>query len=225
MRLVRSLEVAGVPAAVLLLACQASADEHGEFFEARVRPLLSSKCFACHTGAAAGGLRLDSRESLLKGGASGPAIMPGSPEDSVLLPAVSHSHARLKMPPGGKLEDHEIATLAKWVKDGAVWPGGGPVAAAAGFAITSEQRAFWPFQAPRAPRVPAVKQPVWAGNPIDRFIRAKLEEKGLAPAMPADRRTLIRRVTYDLTGLPPTPEEVDMFLADRSPDAFAKVLA
>src|SRR6266446_9208941 len=141
-------------------------------------------------------------------------------ESSVLIQAVRRTHARLKMPPQGKLGHEEIDNLAAWVKMGAVWPTPPAPPPSAEYAITAAQRAFWAFQPVRKPAVPAVK----AASAIDRFIQAKLQSQGLKPVRPADRRALIRRVTFDLTGLPPTPEEVDAFLADRSPDAFAKVV-
>jgi len=196
------------------------AQEPGEFFESRVRPVLSKNCFACHTNSKLGGLELDSRDHLLKGGKSGPAIVPGQPESSLLIQAVRHSHERLKMPPQGKLSDEEISNLAAWVKMGAVWPQNPPVTATAEYTIRPEQRAFWAFQPVRKPAVPEGK----TASAIDRFILAKLQSQGLKSVRPADRRALIRRVTFDLTGLPPTPEEVDAFVSDRSPDAFAKVV-
>ena len=133
------------------------------------------------------------------------------------------------MPPQGKLPDSEIADLATWVKAGAVWPetdakNNAPPAGYAEYKITPEQRRFWAFQPVRMPAVPEVKDPAWSKSPLDRFIFAKLQANGLKPVRPADRRALIRRVTFDLTGLPPTPAEVDAFVADRSPDAFAKVV-
>ena len=192
-----------------------------------MRPVLTRNCYACHTEARSGGLRLDSAEGVAKGGNSGPAVVPGKPEDSLLVQAVRQTHARLKMPPGGKLKDDEIAAIEQWVKAGAVWPKGAATSAAAtspAYVITPEQRAFWAFQRVRKPVPPAVKNAAGARSPIDRFVLAKLEEKGLKQARPADKRILIRRATFDLTGLPPTPEEVDAFLADRSPNAFAAVV-
>src|SRR6266446_73557 len=141
-------------------------------------------------------------------------------ESSVLIQAVRRTHARLKMPPQGKLGHEEIDNLAAWVKMGAVWPTPPAPPPSAEYAITAAQRAFWAFQPVRKPAVPAVK----AASAIDRFIQAKLQSQGLKPVRPADRRALIRRVTFDLIGLPPTPEEVDAFVADRSSDAFAKVV-
>jgi hypothetical protein len=195
-----------------------------EFFESRVRPVLSKNCFACHTGSKLGGLQLDTREHLLKGGNSGPAVVPGQPEKSLLILAVQRTHERIKMPPAGKLSDEEIAGLTAWVKMGAVWPSESVAAKPAGYVITPEQRAFWSFQPVRKPAVPVVRDTRWAQTTIDRFILAKLESEGLKPVRRADRRALIRRVTLDLIGLPPAPGEVDAFVADRSPDAWTKVV-
>ncbi|MCI0621250.1 MAG: DUF1549 and DUF1553 domain-containing protein [Acidobacteria bacterium] len=146
----------------------------------------------------------------------------------MLIQAVSHSHERLKMPQGGKLAPEEIAALKAWVKDGAVWPSteviNKPSSSGSKHVIRPEQREFWAFQPVRKPPVPAVKDESWPKTAIDRFILAKLEHEALRPAGPADKRTLIRRATFDLIGLPPTPEEVKAFLVDESPDAFAKVV-
>ncbi len=212
--------------AILFVALMGSAlaQTPGEFFESRVRPVLSKNCFACHTGSKLGGLQLDSREHLLKGGNSGPAIVPGQPESSLLILAVQRTHERIKMPPAGKLSDEEIAGLAAWVKMGAVWPSEAVTPKPAGYVITPEQRAFWAFQPVRKPLVPVVHDARWAKSPIDRFVLAKLESEGLKPVGPSDRRALIRRATFDMIGLPPTPEEVDAFVSDRSPDAWAKVV-
>jgi cytochrome c553 len=210
-----------------------------EHFEKKVRPLFLARCVKCHgPEKPKGGLRIDSAAGLAQGGQSGPVISPGKPEDSLLIQAIRQT-GDLKMPPNSKLKEQEIADLAAWVKAGAVWPGGDtataklPVAgtldpassAVVGAArFTPEQKAFWSFQPIRDRKPPAVQACNWPTSPLDRFILAKLEEKGLAPAPRADRRTLIRRVTFDLTGLPPTPAEIDAFLADPSPDAFPKVV-
>src|SRR5579863_2546476 len=192
----------------------------------RIRPLLVKNCYTCHTTAKLGGLQLTSRESILKGGNSGPAILPGKPEESLLIQAVSQTHERLKMPPQGKLKDEEIEDLKSWVREGAVWPETKAIATPAekGYIITPEQRAFWSFQPVRKPAVPPVKEKGWVRSPIDSFILAGLERENLKPAHPADKRVLIRRATFDLIGLPPTPEEMDAFLRDNSPDAFRKVV-
>ncbi|MBI1788559.1 MAG: PSD1 domain-containing protein [Acidobacteria bacterium] len=205
----------------LLVTLPLAAEDAREFFEMRVRPVLVRNCYACHTASRMGGLQLDSGENALKGGNSGPAIVPGDPEKSILIAAVSHTHSKLKMPPQGKLSEAEIADLSAWVKNGAVWGENAPAPAKTpAYAIRPEQREFWSFRPIRKPEPP----PGRAAGAIDRFVLAKLEAKGMTPVRPADRRTLIRRATLDLTGLPPTPEEVDAFLADRSPEAFAKVI-
>jgi hypothetical protein len=189
----------------------------GDDFESRIRPLLVRNCYACHTSSRLGGLQLDSREHLLKGGNSGPGIVPGKPEESLLIQAVRRTHEHLKMPPQAALKPEEVAALESWVRGGAIWPDAVPSA-------IPEPRAFWSFQAVRKPDVPKIKDTAWARTPIDSFILEKLEARGLKPAQLAGKRTLIRRVTFDLIGLPPTPEEVDAFVADTSPDAYAKVI-
>ncbi len=188
----------------------------------KVRPVLADKCLGCHAGGKMGGLQLDTREHALAGGKSGPAIVAGDPDKSLLIQAIRQTHATLKMPPGGKLPDEQVNDIANWIKGGAVWPAG--PAKPVQYTISQEQRNFWSFKPVANPAVPKVKNTKWALNDIDRFILAKLEEKGLTPAKPADRRTLIRRAYFDLTGLPPAPEQVDAFLADKSPNAFEKVL-
>jgi cytochrome c553 len=192
-----------------------------EFFETNVRPVLATYCYDCHTDSAKGDLRLDSREALLKGGKRGPAIVIGRPEESLLIKAVSHSDESLKMPKGGaKLKEEEIADLSRWIRDGAAWPAA--TVAKNRYIIKPEHRAFWSFQPVSNPAVPTVKGRT--GNAIDAFLLAKLETNDLTFNPPADKRALLRRATYDLTGLPPTPEEMNAFLADKSPGAFAKVV-
>jgi mono/diheme cytochrome c family protein len=214
---------------VVILSCHlARAADQAEFFETRVRPVLARNCYGCHTDSKMGGLRLDSADSVKQGGKSGPPIVPGKPDESLLIQAIRQTHERLKMPPGGKLKDQEITDVAEWVKSGAVWPAGSaapePKSAGEDYVITAQQRAFWSFQPVRKPAVPVVRDKAFVRNPIDSFVLAKLESQGLQPARPADKRILIRRASFDLIGLPPTPEEVDAFLADQSPDAFAKVV-
>jgi mono/diheme cytochrome c family protein len=213
--------------AALVLVCAASleaADSEAAFFATRIRPLLAHNCFACHTDSRLGGLRLDSREAVLQGGKSGPAILLSNPDDSLLIQAVSYTHSRLKMPPTGKLKEEEIADLRNWIKSGAVWPETSVPNAAPLYVITPERRAFWAFQPVRKPPLASVKNEDWVRSPIDRFILAKLDENGLKPVGPASKQALIRRATFDLIGLPPSPEEVDAFVNDNQPDAFAKVV-
>jgi mono/diheme cytochrome c family protein len=198
-----------------------------DFFENKVRPIFAGQCGSCHQARAGGGLSLTSREAILKGGETGPAIVPGDPDKSLLIEAV-HQTGDLRMPKDGKLSADEIATLAQWIKMGAPWPKTdiAPVVIA-GKQITPDMRKWWSFQPLKDPAIPAVKEAAWsksAKSDIDRLVYAKLEEKGLAPSAPADKRTLIRRATLDLTGLPPTPDEIAAFEKDNSPDAFAKVV-
>lgn len=201
------------------VAAQTEAAKH-EFFEAKIRPLLITACYDCHTDSAKGGLRVDSREALLKGGKRGAAIVPGQPENSLLIKAVSHTDEKLKMPRGAaKLKDEEIAALSQWIKAGAEWPA---TVAKNDYLIKPEHKAHWAFQPLGKAAVPTVKGVT--GNAIDAFLLAKLEANGLTFNPPADKRTLLRRVTYDLTGLPPTYEELNAFLADNAPDAYAKVV-
>jgi hypothetical protein len=203
----------------LCLLVPAWAETGEEYFEKNVRPLLISKCQGCHaaSGSPAGGLAVDSREAILKGGGRGPAAVASKPAESLLLSAVRHTAGNLKMPPGPQLKDAEIAVLTRWVEMGLPW-------GAAKTAAPTKKEKYWSFVPPADPPLPTVKNAAWVKNPLDRFVLARLEEKGLAPAKPADKRTLIRRVTYDLTGLPPTPDEVRAFLNDSSPEALRKVI-
>jgi hypothetical protein len=200
-----------------------------EFFEKAVRPLLATRCLECH-GAKdpESGLRLDSRSAILAGGENGPAIIPGEPEKSLLITAIHYGDDGPQMPPKGKLTEDQIATLVTWVKGGAPWPETVATirvpAADSTFKIEPEDRAFWSFQPISSPPRPTVKNAAWPKTDADYFVLAKLEGAGLKPSEAANKRTLIRRATFDLIGLPPTPEEVDAFLADESPDAFARVV-
>jgi len=212
---------------LVILAAPAFAADAREQFEAQVRPLLAKRCWSCHGQAGMGGLRLDSIDGILKGGKSGPAIVPGKPADSLLVQAITYQHERLRMPPPGQLPAEEIAILTSWVEHGAYWPPSDTPKAAkrtSEYVITPEQRAFWSFQPVRKPAAPPVKDAAWTKSPIDHFVLARLEHEGLQPVAAADKRTLIRRATFDLTGLPPTPEEVNNFIKDKSPDAFARLV-
>ena len=197
-----------------------------EFFESRIRPLLASSCFECHTDKESGGLRVDSREALLKGGDTGPALVPGDADKSLIIQAVKRLPGAPQMPSGrAKLKAEDIDALVQWVQAGAPWPAASNKAATpTGMVVTPEHRAWWAFQPLKATKPPVVKDAAWAKTDIDRFVLARLEKEGLKPTAPADKLTLIRRATLDLTGLPPTPEEVDAFLADKTPNAFAKVV-
>jgi mono/diheme cytochrome c family protein len=199
-----------------------------EFFENRIRPILATNCFSCHTSTHLGDLRLDSRDAMLKGGKSGSALIPGDPDKSLLIQAVRQTNPKLKMPMGGRLKDNEVEDLVAWVKAGAVWPAAAaPVIApktGGEYVIRPDQRAFWSFQALHKPNVPAVSQMSWPKTDIDRFVLARLDREKLQPMKAANRLTLIRRATLDLTGLPPTPDQIAAFEKDTSPDAFAKVV-
>ncbi len=193
-----------------------------EFFAKRIQPLIEQNCLACHGTDPQGGLRLDSQEALLKGGVSGPALVAGKPGESLLIASVRYEHEKIKMPPTGPLPEQAIADFAKWVADGAIWSEDIPPAEH--YEISEEHLSFWSFQPVRRPPVPEVGDQRWSRNPIDRFITAKLADKGLSAGPRAGKRTLIRRVSYDLTGLPPALDEIDAFLADKSPEAFEKVV-
>lgn len=209
---------------LLFLAARTHADEDA-FFENQVRPILVKHCQNCHGAKKqSGGLRLDSRKSALQGGDRGPAIIPGQAEKGLLIEALSH-RMDLRMPPKSKLEDGEISVLTKWIRDGASWPNEVMQAATVRTgAITPEERNLWSLQPVKFGIPPTVLDTAWPSCDIDRFVLRRLEEKKLKPAPDADRRTLIRRVTFDLIGLPPTPDEVDAFLTDQSPDAYSKVV-
>lgn len=198
-----------------------------DFFEKEVRPLLVEKCQGCHgPQKTKGGLKLTSRTDLLKGGDNGPAILADKPGESLLLKVV-HFQEEPRMPPQGKLSDRQIEVFDRWVRAGAPWPGSFPPATASkegAFAITARQKQFWSFQPVRAVSPPSVRSEHRAISPIDRFLLARLEAAGIEPAPAADKRTLLRRATFDLIGLPPTPQEIDAFLADESPQAFEKVV-
>ena len=219
-------------ASLLIAAKVAGADaprpEDLEFFENEIRPLLSRNCFECHgeKEKPGGGVRLDSRAAILRGGESGPVVTPGKPAESLLIDAVRYRS--VEMPPQGKLPDDQIAKLARWVEMGLPWPEGDkpaePAPRGKPFEITAAQRQFWAFQPIAAAAPPPVSDKAWPLGEIDQFILAKLEARQLAPNSPADRRTLLRRVTFDLTGLPPTPAEIAAFVTDASADALAKVV-
>ena len=199
-----------------------------EFFEKKVRPVLVGHCYHCHSADTkpAGNLRVDDHHGLLAGGNGGPAVVPGHPEKSLLLKRVAHD-AKKQMPSEGeKLSDAQIADLTQWVKDGAVWPAlRVPATLGKGRPGYDKLRAeHWAFKPVAAPAVPAPKDASWASDDIDRFLLAALDAKGLAPVGDADRVTLIRRVTFDLTGLPPTPAEVDAFVRDAAPQAAERLV-
>jgi hypothetical protein len=207
-----------------------------EFFEKKIRPILVDHCFRCHSSAKKpegsrarrdkGGLRLDSREAALKGGDNGPAIVPGQPEKSKLIEAVGYKNVDLQMPPKSKLSDAAIADLTTWIKMGAPWPATGSSAEVKveGFDLARRKGEHWAWKPIKASESPKVRDQAWPTGAVDFFLLAKLEAKGLKPAPDADRRTLLRRVYFDLIGLPPTPEQVEAFVNDKKPDALARVV-
>ena len=187
-------------------------DEGSARFETAIRPVLAGTCFRCHGGKkVGGGLRVDSREALLTGGDRGPAVVPGDPEASLIVSAIGHADD-LKMPPDRRLPDSALADFSAWIREGAPWPSAGP---------KMTEGPHWAFQAIRRP-VPPEDPSGWAFSPIDRFVSAGLRAKGLRPVAEADRRTLLRRLSFDVIGLPPTSEEMAAFLADEAPDAWER---
>ena len=226
--------ITGVQARQEKSASAAITPQQAMFFESKVRPVLIANCYSCHAGKnIRADISLDSPTALLKGNAHGPVLVPGDPEKSVLIHVLNYD-GKVKMPPAGKLRAEEIAALTAWVKMGAPWPeaakptGTQPAAAASGGKpekiVSAKDKNTWPFKPFSKPALPPVKNSAWCQSPIDRFILAGLEAKGLKPAPPAAKKDLIRRAYFDLIGLPPTPAQVDAFLADKSPNAFAKVV-
>ncbi len=222
--------------AVLAVCARAETDAKGsEFFEKNIRPLLTEQCFDCHSHQAKkikGGLVLDSRDGALTGGDTGPAIVPGDPAKSLLIKAISYADPDLEMPPTKgdrkKLSDAQIALLTEWVKIGAPWPetaqADGKLKARPRGKITDEDRQWWAFQPMRKAKPPQVKDEGWGRNDIDAFVFKKLADAGLKPSPSAERRVLVRRVYFDMLGLPPSPEEVETFVADPSTDAYEKLI-
>ena len=200
-----------------------------EFFEKRIRPVLSDQCFKCHSSTAEklkGGLMLDTREAMLKGGDTGPAVAPGDLEKSLLIDAIRWKDKDMQMPPKKPLPAEDVAFIEAWIKAGAVWPAdaGPKTAAKKVFDLQKRKQDHWCWQPLLESQPPTVKAAGWPANAVDQFVLAKLEEKGLAPAPDADRRTLLRRASFDLTGLPPLPELAEAFAKDTAPDAFLKVV-
>ena len=213
-----------------VLPSRSAAAQDAEFFEKKIRPVLVEHCFECHSGDEhESELRVDSLSALLAGGDRGAAIVPGKPNEGTFLPAVRHDDT-LQMPPNKKLPQAVIADLTRWVQEGAIWPNSEPVHVAPRPAAierlpTEEDRQFWAFQPPRSVTPPRVADPTgWLRTPIDQFVLQKLEAAQLAPNAIADKRTLIRRATLALIGIPPSPNEVNAFLADDSPLAFERVV-
>jgi hypothetical protein len=218
--------------AVLLLPLVSLAAEEPVFsradsqlFESKVRPLLVERCSSCHWASkkVRGRLRLDQRAGLLAGGDSGPAVVPGQPDRSLLIQAVRHQHETLHMPPRGKLSVREIAVLEEWVRRGVPFPS--PAAPPAQKTIDlAAGRRFWSFQPLRWGVVPARRDGSWPLRPIDAFLLTQMQRQGLSPSPPASRRDLIRRLSFDLIGLPPTPEEVEAFVRDETADAYPRLV-
>lgn len=198
-----------------------------ELFEKNIRPILVEHCYECHSSKAKqleGSLSVETRAGLLKGGDQGPAVVPGDLDQSLLLRAIRYSDKDLQMPPDEALPAEVVAHFEAWIKRGAPDPRDGPATAARYAVDIEEAKGRWPFTPVVDPPIPTVQRTDWPTADLDRFVLARLESAGLSPAPEADKRTLIRRVTYDLIGLPPTPEDVAEFLADESPQAFEKVV-
>ncbi len=221
--------------AVALATSLVSAAEDASLVFQKAHAVLEKNCFKCHSHVAnkiKGGLLLDSREAALAGGDTGPAMVAGKPEESLLLKAVSYRDPDLQMPPKeGKLADADITALTEWVKAGAPWPQAEKSGEAAGMKrrtkgkITDEDRQWWAFQAVKAGVPPEIQNPKSEiRNDVDRFVMARLEKENLTPSPEASRAVLIRRVTFDLIGLPPTPAEVSAFVADTAPDAYERIV-
>ncbi|HLW76828.1 MAG TPA: DUF1549 domain-containing protein, partial [Bryobacteraceae bacterium] len=197
-----------------------------EFFEKKIRPVLVDRCYSCHSTqvkSPRGGLRLDSKEGMRRGGDSNhAAVTPGDLEKSRLLAAIQRTGV-LKMPPDGPLPDETIADFETWIKMGAPDPRPKEKPLPPPYDLEKAKQ-FWSFRPVTDPAPPKIADPAWNKTPIDRFMKAKFDEKKLTPAGLTSKRTLIRRATFDLTGLPPTPAEVAAFVADSSPTAFDKVI-
>ena len=226
----RSLRCLSVLFAVLTAVGQAAEPnpEPLEFFERQVRPLLATHCYRCHSGEGQklqAGLRVDSRAALLRGGDSGAAIVPGDADASLLIEAVRYES--FEMPPQGKLDERQIDVLRRWIAMGAPWPDEPPPTAepaAAEFDLHDRRHTHWAWQPIQNPTPPQVADADWPASPIDRFVLARLEQAQLTPAPPVDRRGLIRRLYFDLIGLPPTPQQVQRFLNDPSESAVQRVV-
>ncbi len=239
--MVRAIRKLHLTLGVLLAAlaawpCGTNAEEDRaqvEFFELHVRPILAGRCAGCHDGGddAESVLTFDSRDSLIEGGDFGPAIVLGKAKQSLLWRAINGTHKELRMPPEGEepLTREQVAAFEKWIDAGAVWPEGKPIVRAADPPLAKPSQtvaatARWSFPPRRHVDVPDVDDEAWAQNDIDRFILRKLQEQGLRPGTAADKRTLVRRMYFDMIGLPPSPEEMQTAQADESPEALAKVV-
>ena len=202
--------------------------EQQEFYLNKVLPILAENCYKCHSAAESkdkGGLTLDQRDAMIKGGDTGPAVVPGNVEKSLLITAVSYKDADLQMPPkGDKLKPEQVAVLSEWVKSGALVPGNAAAVKSKLSGLTDKARSHWAYQPVKKPEIPINKNQQWCRTPVDCFVLQKLEAAGMFPAPDAPKETLIRRAYYDMLGIPPSPQEVDAFVADNSKDAWAKVV-
>src|SRR5262245_29631650 len=197
-----------------------------DFFEKNIRPILVANCYQCHSASSKelkGDLRLDTKEGIRKGGESGAALVPGKPEESLIVKALRHEDG-LEMPPKEKLPGSVVANFVKWIEIGAPDPRKANVTTVGGKINIAEARKFWAFTPPKIVPPAKVKNAAWPKSQIDRYLLAALEERNLSPVADADRRTLIRRAYFDLIGLPPTPEETEAFVSDSDPKAFEKVI-
>jgi DNA-binding GntR family transcriptional regulator len=209
-----------------LLGVNCSGTEPNEFFQKQVLPVLEKRCFECHSHRKKikGGLALDSRAGWEKGGDSGPAVVSGSVEESLIIKAVRRVEEDIAMPPKGKLPDEEVAILEQWVRKGAQDPRESKLAKSSRGVDLESGRKFWAFQPVSDPGVPEVREKKWCLDPVDHFLADRWEKKGVRPAGDADRWTWLRRVSLDLTGLPPSPDEIQEFVADNSPEACERVV-
>jgi Protein of unknown function (DUF1553)/Protein of unknown function (DUF1549)/Planctomycete cytochrome C len=218
-------------------AAAAISPEHRKFFEDKVQPILVESCYKCHSqaeGKSKGGLTMDTREALRRGGDTGPTVTPGNPGESLMIKAINYKDPDMQMPPkstGGKLSDEKIAILTQWVKMGAPDPRSGAAKAIASklSGLTDKARGHWAYQTLKKPEVPRVSNAAWCATPIDAFIMQKLNEKNMVPKPGLmdtfeGRETLMRRAYFDLWGLPPSPTEIEDFYKDTSPQAFATVV-
>ncbi|MBL9155169.1 MAG: PSD1 domain-containing protein [Verrucomicrobiales bacterium] len=229
-RLSTLLLVAGL--APVVKGAESPSAEQLAFFETKIRPVLVENCYGCHSadaqaqGKLKAGLFADSREGLLTGGETGPALVAGKPGESLLLKVLNHEIKGAEMPPKGKLPAETIADLARWIEMGAPDPrlASVPIAKARHTIDVEAGRDWWAFQPLRRPDAPVVKREDWIRTPVDAFILARQEAAGITPSDPAEREVLLRRATFALTGLPPTPEEREAFLKDASPDAYPRLI-
>jgi uncharacterized small protein (DUF1192 family) len=225
--LARMSLLAAIVAGIFCHRAEAADTDSLAFFENNIRPLLIENCVKCHgPKKSESGLRLDSKQAVLKGGESGPAVVAGKVEDSLLITAVRHEDG-FEMPPGKKLSKREITSLVTWIEKGAAWPDGMTLAKGPklrGGPITDVERAHWSYRKILDPTPPQFDSSPSVRNDIDRFVQSRLAEAGLKPRSLASKRVLIRRATFDLTGLPPAPAEIDAFLQDESENAFSKVV-